>query len=90
MSKEKPEVGDVWGGSFNKAHILFVSKNGVRFMYDFSSLHPKITTYEKGNFLSRFKYISQAKGSISDLFEVEKQDKWNEKEYRKQLFEVEK
>lgn len=76
MSKETPEVGDVWEYKGCLIHItrvcgnciefLFQEKDGLRkrFVYDFNC-----TTKEY--FIKNHTYIGKAKGSIKDLFEVE-------------------
>lgn len=71
MSKEKPEVGDVWEVNFDKVHVLFVSQNAVRVLYRINKLHPKIMTFEINKFKPVFKCIGKAKGSIDDLFVTE-------------------
>lgn len=73
MSKEKPEVGDVW--KKKKAdriiHIYFIEEWAVNAVYK-----QKNDVIPTQIFIERLKedytYIGKAKGSISDLFEVEK------------------
>lgn len=70
MSKETPEVGDVWERKGNKyfiRDILYFSHPQIRFIdeeltKDGEPLHI---------FLDNWNYIGKAKGSIKDLFEVE-------------------
>lgn len=71
MSKETPEIGDVWENKETglRCFIYIVSKNYIYVIdeeYD-------VDYFSKESFLSGYThaYIGKAKGSIKDLFEVE-------------------
>ena len=71
MSKEKPEVGDVWGIDELVARVLFVSENSVRYLTpNFVGSHPMIVTREKWWFVRVFNYLGKSKVSIEELFDV--------------------
>lgn len=65
----KPEVGQVWKYKLNNHRIFIydVSKNFVFCLY--KDLDTNF--FDKEVFMKYYTYIGKAKGSISDLFEVE-------------------
>lgn len=71
MSKEKPEVGDVWRSIRLKKHILATSKNAVRFLVvgDWGK-QPKIMVKTIDEFMEINKYLGKSKVSIKELFDV--------------------
>ena len=73
MSKDKPEVGDVWRslGSYKK-YILATSKNAVRFLAIGSwGCQPKIITQDIDTFMRITTYLGKSKAKIEDLFKTE-------------------
>lgn len=71
MSKEKPEVGDVWGIDEYVTRVLFVSENAVRFIYpNFIGQHPVILVWSIEHFVEAYKYLGKSKVSIKELFNV--------------------
>ncbi len=82
MSKEKPEVGDVWKNNMfgNKLYITGVSCNHIDFIiFDkddeykpyFTNTFSKIRKDERfDRFTERNTYLGKSKASINDLFEV--------------------
>lgn len=79
MSKETPEVGDVWLDYEERKLFLFMKTDKYlhffRRKYRTSQKSPKVVIFTQVrsvfNSAGRFKYIGKAKGSIKDLFEVE-------------------
>ncbi len=70
MSKEKPEVGDVWEFGGFLYHVRSLDENGVTSICDEGDF---VETYYDSfeDFLNRSTYIGKSKASIKDLFEVE-------------------
>lgn len=72
MSKDKPEVGDVWRSIKLTKHILATSKNAVRFLVvgDWGK-QPKIMVKTIDEFMEINKYLGKSKAKIADLFKTE-------------------
>ena len=72
MSKDKPEVGDVWTSLGNyKKYILATSKNAVRFLAIGNwGRQPKIITQNIDIFMRITTYLGISKGDIEELFEI--------------------
>lgn len=72
MSKEKPEVGDVFENDFFRAVVLHIYYKQVHYMT--KELKCKFRQYKKRSpkdFLFRYKtYLGKSKGSIEELFDV--------------------
>lgn len=71
MSKEKPEVGDVWRSIGCKKHILFVSENAVRcLIIGGIGCHTKILVQSIDVFMRISTYLGKSKVSIKELFDT--------------------
>ena len=66
MSKDKPEVGDVWETSFAKYVILQNKKNGVLCLVS----EFRLATFNHESLLRVGKYLGKSKVSIKELFDV--------------------
>lgn len=84
MSKEKPEVGDVWADKYNYEIRVYIpdvySDKWVKFI---KSKRYAESECDMEYFLENYEYIGKAKGSIDDLFKVKSFDK---KQYYKDMF----
>ena len=73
MSKEKPEVGDVYENGFYRAVVLQIYYKQVRYMVKDSRC--KLRQYKKRSpkeFLSVYTtYLGKSKANIDDLFKTE-------------------
>ena len=71
MSKEKPEVGDVWRSMDCKKHILFVSENAVRcLIIGGFGCHTKILVQSIDVFMRISIYLGKSKANVEELFDV--------------------
>lgn len=73
MSKEKPEVGDVFENGFYRAVVLQIYYKRVHYMVKDSRC--KFRQYKKRSpkdFLSIYKaYLGKSKANVEELFDVE-------------------
>ena len=71
MSKDKPEVGDVWVSDCKtRVIVIFVDKYEVEYYYLWGSyLQKDSETYSC--FIDSMTYLGKAKYSIEDLFKTE-------------------
>lgn len=70
MSKEKPEVGDVWKDTFFK--YLILSSDDTTTKCYFMNMKQEIfcVTFLTNQIIRDWKYVGKAKANINDLFEV--------------------
>lgn len=71
MSKEKPEVGDVWARDYCQYHITRIQKYNDEIISIHSlNINMLETFYPLNYFLENFKYLGKSKASIKELFDV--------------------
>ena len=71
MSKEKPEVGDVWTRDYCQYHITRIQKYNDEIVAIHSLNVNMVRTFHPLNyFLENFKYLGKSKVSIKELFDV--------------------
>lgn len=76
MSKETPEVGDVWVDLKREKIFLFmITPRYLHFLKrKWGTSKNRVVIFTKGKsafkYNKKFEYIGKAKGSIKDLFEV--------------------
>ena len=74
MSKEKPEVGDVWKDPYGEeAHILWVGYVGVyvrKYWITNYEYHYSIDRLDLNKFLKKYTYVGKSKVNIGELFDV--------------------
>lgn len=72
MSKDKPEVGDVWVNKTTGDRVQ-VKLSLTTIIYAWHKVGDTIYTYDfdRDMFLKAFTYIGKSKASIEQLFEVE-------------------
>lgn len=71
MSKEKPEVGDVWAYDYCQYHITRVQKyNNEIVAIHTLNINLVKTFYPLDYFLKYFKYLGKAEAKIKELFNV--------------------
>lgn len=77
MSKEKPEVGDVWKDPCGeKAHILWVGYIVVyvrKYWITNYEYHYEVCKLDYDKFLRKWDYFGKSKANIDDLFEAEEE-----------------
>lgn len=73
MSKDKPEVGDVWYILGSKIYITRINNDFVETIKQHSN-HDcyRDITYRISDLLQEGKYLCKSKVNISDLFKTEK------------------
>lgn len=73
MSKEKPEVGDVWIYNWNKYYIIQTKllKDRTRVLLKIDKIYFKQMEVSP-EFFEEARYLGKSKANINDLFEVEK------------------
>lgn len=76
MSKETPEVGDVWRPKNNEYSRVIVTYYNDYFgvlliAIRYANILQKIKKYHKKWFVKNYTYLGKAKSSLSDLFEVQ-------------------
>ena len=70
MSKEKPEIGDVWESEYKtRVRIIFVDKYEVRFYYLWGNYLSKESDCIS-SFLENHTYLGKSKVNIKELFDV--------------------
>lgn len=73
MSKEKPEVGDVWIFAGKPMHVKEVEEDGIYYLEEENTLSISAieTNYDTlDDFLDRSTYLGKSKANLNDLFEV--------------------
>ena len=79
MSKDKPEVGDVWEFKygFDRVHIIKINLVGegekklVRYIKKVDKAYIVQRESYLENFIQDYTYLGKSKASINDLFEIE-------------------
>lgn len=80
MSKDKPEVGDVWGDAFEKYYIEAIdilgekNKKMVRTVKKVNEKYVVQRQYFQENFIEDYRYLGQSKAKIEDLFKTENEE----------------
>lgn len=69
MSKDKPEVGDVWKNKQNGRPYLVTGVGNIVIGIMSKGLFQQTVSPER--FIKDFTYLGKAKARINDLFEVE-------------------
>lgn len=76
MSKDKPEVGDVF--EYNDTRYLITKVNIVGYLYIFGlKTQPEFisqTFANDGSFFLKMQYLGKSKVNISDLFKTENEE----------------
>lgn len=71
MSKEKPEVGDVWTQDYCQYHITRVQQyNNEIIAIHTININMVKNFYPLNYFLENFKYLGKSKATIKELFDV--------------------
>lgn len=72
MSKEKPEVGDVWVNAENKAKFVILAYNPIcRDFIGFNQQTKNIRLFDALDDIPRqFKYLGKSKVNLKELFDV--------------------
>lgn len=72
MSKDIPEVGDVWVRDYCQCHITRVQKSNDKIVaIHILNINMVKTFYSLDYFLENFKYLGKSKVKIEDLFKTE-------------------
>lgn len=72
MSKEKPEVEDVWARDYCQYHITRVQKyNNEIITIHTININLVKSSFSLETFKNQFTYIGKSKVSIKELFDVE-------------------
>ena len=72
MSKDKPEVGDVWiNRSSFRVHIIGIDEDGIIYSCFYSKNELWQGSFIKKEFLEQHEYLGKSKANINDLFEVQ-------------------
>lgn len=71
MSKEKPEVGDVWKDTFFKYHILSSDDRITRCCFMNMKREFFDVSFLTNGIIRDWEYLGKSKANINDLFEVE-------------------
>ena len=76
MSKDKPEVGDVWINTETKAKFLvldFIKSSEDFVMFNQQTKCTKLLDL-RANLPRQFKYLGKSKANINDLFKTENEE----------------
>ena len=76
MSKDTPEVGDVWQPKNNEYSRVIVTYYSDEFevlliAIRYAGILQKIKKYHKRWFVNNYKYLGKSKANIDDLFKTE-------------------
>ena len=80
MSKDTPEVGDVWGNAFEKYYIEAIdilgekNKKMVRTLKRVNDKYVVQRQYFQENFIEDYRYLGKSKANIDDLFKTENEE----------------
>lgn len=74
MSKDTPEVGDVFKDKFkNRMFVYYTDKVTTSFYIKFRNVIEKYTVLTR-EFIQTFTYLGKSKANIDDLFETENEE----------------
>ena len=75
MSKDTPEVGDVWKDSYGEeAHILWIGYIVVyvrKYWINNYEYHYEVCKLDYNKFIRKWTYLGKSKATIDDLFKTE-------------------
>ena len=85
MSKDTPEVGDIWKDSYGEeAHILWVGYIVVyvrkywitiyKHHYEVYEYHYEVCKLDYNKFIRKWVYLGKSKATIDDLFNTENEE----------------
>ena len=74
MSKEKPEVGDVWKNNYDElAHIIYSDYIVIfvrKYWITYYECHYSIDRLDLNKFLKKYTYVDKSKVKIEELFDA--------------------
>jgi hypothetical protein len=70
MSKEKPEVGDVWKDTFFEYYILYSDDTTTECCFINGNRKARVANFLTNRIIRDWKYFGKSKANINDLFEV--------------------
>ena len=85
MSKDKPEVGDVWKDPYGEeAHIIWVGYivvyirkywiTNYKYPYEVYEYHYEVCKLDYNKFVRKWTYLGKSKANINDLFKTENEE----------------